>query len=242
VESIAAPASDIPFTWGERPILPQKGNRRNPIMPVTFCLVRTPNDLFPYGSMHGRFGKLIVIGGPKVTAASLVDGGDANDPNTVTVAPNESRTLKFESDGAKVTDVRRYTTIERMDGYVQLRPNCGSFKHKKDGPYEVAFEPGNSVVRHLYQGKNSKGEWTGPVVHDGNCLRIYGALSTPEQGILFHEAPNVSWLIGCISPRKLGTKKTALDSKPRTNESYVAMNELFQVLGRERANFFVLDW
>ncbi len=129
-----------------------------------------------------------------------------------------------------------------MGGYVQLRPNCGSFSTKKDGPYEVTVEPGNSAVKDLYRSKDHQGHPTGPVVHDGNCLRINGAVSRPEQGILIHEAPHVGWLTGCISPRNLSNFQTELVSRPRTNESYTAMTELFQSLGRESANFFVLDW
>lgn len=110
------------------------------------------------------------------------------------------------------------------------------------GISEIRMEPGNPVVRHLYQGKDGQGNWTGPVVHDGNCLRIHGAVSAPERGILIHEAPNVSWLIGCISPRNLNNFQTALAHRPRMNESFVAMTELFRFIGRERANFFVLDW
>jgi hypothetical protein len=209
---------------------------------VTLFLVRTPTRLFTWGSLHGRFGVLLAVSGPTVTAVSLEENGGTADADAIEVLPGQHRSLKLESDGNAVTDIMRYTTIERMDGYVQLRPNCGSFKKKKEGVYEVTVESGNSVVRHLYQGKDRQGSWTGPVVHDGNCLRIHGAVTSRERGILIHEAPNVSWLIGCISPRNLYNFDTALESRPRTNESYVAMTELFQFLGRERANFFVLDW
>jgi len=117
-----------------------------------------------------------------------------------------------------------------------------SFFFMKHGPYEVTVERGNSVVQHLYQGKDRQGQWTGPIVHNGDCLRIHGAVTVKEQGILIHEAPNVSWLTGCISPRDLDNYRTALVHRPRTNESFTAMTELFQFVDRERANFFVLDW
>jgi hypothetical protein len=208
---------------------------------ITLFLVRTPNRPFNYGSMQGRFGELLAISGPEVTAASLVDDGD-DLPNTVPLVVGDSRALQLECDGVDVDEVKRYTTIERMGGYVQLRPNCGNFRTKKDGPYQVAVESGNSAVKHLYQGKDRNGNWTGPVVHDGNCLRISGAVSGPEQGILIHEAPHIGWLTGCISPRTLNIVSTELVSRPRTNESYLAMSELFRFLGRETANFFVLDW
>jgi hypothetical protein len=211
-------------------------------MPVTLFLVRTPNHPFSDGSMLGRFGKLLAVTGPSVTAASLDEDGGTNSPDTVPIVPDETRAIRLQSDGGAITGVARYTTIERTGGYVQLRPNCGSFKTKKEGAYGVTVERGNSVVRHLYQGKDQHHNWTGEVVHDGNCLRIHGAVSGPERGILIHEAPSVGWLIGCISPRNLNNFQTRLVSRPRTNESFVAMTELFRLIGRERANFFVLDW
>ena len=180
----------------------------------------------------GRFGELMAISGPEVTAASLVDDGD-EDATTVPLVVGERRVLQLESDGVEIDDVKRYTTIERMGGYVQLRPNCGSFRIKKDGPYEVAVEAANSAVKHLYQRKDHQRNWIPPTVHDGNCLRISGAVIGPEQGILIHEAPHVGWLTGCISPRTLNIVSTELVSRPRTNESYLAMSELFLFLGRE---------
>jgi len=186
---------------------------------------------------------MLAVRGPKVTAASIVENGNGNGSNTVPLVPGDNRALQLTCDGGAISEIKRFSTIERTGGYVQLRPNCGTFKTMKHGAYEVTLEPGNSVVQHLYQSKDhATGKWTGPVLHDGNCLRIHGALSKPEQGILIHEAPNVGWLIGCISPRNLGNMKTALTAKPKTNESYLAMQELFQFIGRERANFFVLDW
>jgi hypothetical protein len=211
-------------------------------MPVTLFLVRTPNHPFSDGSMLGRFGKLLAVTGPSVTAASLVEDGGTNSPDTVPIVPGETRAISLQSDGGAITEVMRYTTIERMGGYVQLRPNCGSFKTKKEGAYEVTVERGNSVVKHLYQGKDQHQNWTGEEVHDGSCLRIHGAISRPERGILIHEAPHVGWLIGCISPRNLNNFERRLVSRPRTNESFAAMTELFRLIGRERANFFVLDW
>jgi hypothetical protein len=210
-------------------------------MAITLFLVRTPNRPLDFGGMAGRFGKLLAVSGPEVTAASLVeDGGDGD--GLLPILPGERRALSLVSDGAAITEIRRYTTIERMGGYVQLRPNCGTFRVRKDGPYEVVVERGNSAVQHLYQSKDRQGRWIDPVVHNGDCLRIRGAVTQQEQGILIHEAPNVSWLTGCISPRNLNNFQTALVSRPRTNESFTAMTELFQFLGRETANFFVMDW
>lgn len=212
-------------------------------MAISLYLVRTPEQLFNWGSMQGRFGELLAVRGPAVTAASLVDNADDGDADIVPLVAGERRALRLRSDDAEIAEIKRYTTIERMGGYVQLRPNCGSWRiMKTDGPYVVTVERGNSAVMHLYQGKDREGNWTGPVVHNGDCLRIEGAMTEKERAILIHEAPNVSWLTGCISPRDLNNVQTALVSRPMTNESYTAMMELFDFVGRERANFFVLDW
>ena len=211
-------------------------------MAVTLFLVRTPNHPFNVGDKQGRFGEMLAVRGPKVTAAGIVENGNANESTTIPLMPGGNRALQLTCDGAAIGEIKRYTTIERMGGYVQLRPNCGSFKVMKHGAYTVTFELANSEVRHLYQRKDHQGQWTGPVLHDGNCLRIHGAISVPEQGILIHEAPHVGWLVGCISPRNLSNYNTELTSKPKTNESYMAMSELFRFIGQEQANFFVLDW
>ncbi len=52
-------------------------------MAVTLFLIRTPNRPFTYRTMQGRFGELMIVSGPEVTAASLVENGDADDSNTV---------------------------------------------------------------------------------------------------------------------------------------------------------------
>jgi hypothetical protein len=193
--------------------------------------------------MEGRFGEMLAVRGPKITAASIVESSNGDGAGAIPLVPGDNRALALSSDGGAISEIKRYTTIERMGGYVQLRPNCGTFKTMKHGAYEVVFEPGNEVVQHLYQSKDhATGKWAGSPVHDGNCLRIHGALTDRERGILIHEASNVSWLIGCISPRNLGNFKTTLVQKPKANESYLAMQELFQFIGRQRANFFVLDW
>jgi hypothetical protein len=108
------------------------------------------------------------------------------------------------------------------DGYyVQLRP--------KSEPYKVNFEIGNTVVKTLRRG------------HDGRCFRIHGAKTIKEQAILIHEAPNVSYLIGCISPRPYGNFTTAFNNDP-SNPSSLSLNELIEFVGSEKADFFVNDW
>jgi|SRR5581483_11635483 len=113
-------------------------------------------------------------------------------------------------------ELGRFTTIERMDGYVQLRP-------QPNEPYGITYETNNSVVIKL--------AGTG-----GNCLRVHGGKSAPERGILIHEAPNVAWLIGCIGPRKLGDHRTETDS------SHHAVTQLYRMVGNHPAHLFVMDW
>jgi hypothetical protein len=88
---------------------------------------------------------------------------------------------------------------------------------------------GNSAVKHLWNKK-----------HNGKCFRVHGGHSGPEQGILIHEAPNVGWLIGCISPRPLKNFTTEFANQPG-NPSNKCMEELFRFVGGQ-GDLFVLDW
>jgi hypothetical protein len=139
----------------------------------------------------------------------------------------DGRTLHLSTDGEPIQEVKRFTTMERFRAdsgegyYVQLRP--------KSDPYTIHVELGNRVVKTLRPG------------HDGRCFRIHGQETARERGILIHEAPNVSWVIGCISPRPLGNFTTSFRNEP-SNPSSVSMNELIQFVGREKANLFVNDW
>ena len=177
-------------------------------MPFTLVLTRKPNDLFHHWSGHGRFGTLIVFKGEKITEAQILDGQGSAGSITV-----PSGVLEVKSSGS-VEEVARYTTIERMDGYVQLRP--------RPTPYTVTYEMNNPVVAKLK--------------HGGNCFRVHGGQTKPEQGILIHEAPHVGWLIGCIGPRKLDDKSLDCDTALK------AVVDLHKHIGAARADFFVLDW
>ncbi|HEY2013447.1 MAG TPA: hypothetical protein VGH38_08095 [Bryobacteraceae bacterium] len=175
--------------------------------------------------------------GGKVTSAQMSTGKDDGGAGGIQVVHG---TIQPSFSDGGIEDVKRYTTIERFHAngggsgfYVQLRPNVPDSKSKKPpgkiGPYKVKFEPGNSKVKDLRPG------------HTGNCFRVRGGISTPEQGILIHEAPNVSWVIGCIGPRPLLNFEPNMKNLPG-NPSYVSMQELFQFVGTAEADFFVLDW
>lgn len=183
--------------------------REIPRMATTLVLTRKPNALFTYGKLHGRFGTLIVLKGGKVSKAQI-SGGNGSDSAAISVPTG---TLDLTTSGQGVEEAKRYTTIERMDGYVQLHPQTAA--------YRITYEANNSAVAHLRK--------------DGKCFRVHGGKTKPEQGILIHEAPHVGWLIGCIGPRHLNDRATYTES------SRTAMNEMFDVVGRE-ADLFVLDW
>jgi hypothetical protein len=162
----------------------------------------------------------------------------------IPITPDGARFLQLTGDNAAITDIKRYTTIERMDGFIQLSPNCPAyrtFKKMGKGVYTVTVEPHHSVVRDLYRG-GPPGTRTGPIVHDGKCLRIHGTNDGPEAGILLHEAPHVGWLTGCISPRTRNTRDLELENKANKNQSYMAMLQLFRLIGDKQADFFVLDY
>jgi len=110
-----------------------------------------------------------------------------------------------------VEEAKRYTTIERMDGYVQLHPQTDA--------YRITFEPNNPAVAHLRK--------------DRKCfLRVHATEEQSRNGNSHSRAPIVRWLIGCIGPRYLNATRTYTES------SRTPMNEMFDVVGRE-ADLFV---
>lgn len=192
-------------------------------MTTTLVLTRKPNALFQnplFTTQHGRFGTLIVLQGAEVTKVRIApaSGGGAGG----IMAPSGVLDVTT-SDGGSVTAIKRYTTIERMDGYVQLRPQEYNGKVYKHGPYRITYETGNPVVAKL-KGTN------------GNCFRVHGGTTAPEHGILIHEAPHVGYLEGCIGPRRWKDQSTGF-----TESAHSVMIELFAVSPRPSA-LFVLDW
>jgi len=182
-------------------------------MPMTLVLTRKPNDLFAYhgrnSGLMGRFGTLLVFTGERITGVEIL-GRDVQGAGFVDVP---SGRLELESSG-EVMEVARYTTIERMGGFVQLRP--------QRKPYTLRFEPNNSEVAKLH--------------HGGRCYRVHGGHTEKERNILIHEAPHVGWLTGCIGPRLLH------DRKMDTQSCQWAMIDLIRHVGVRGADFFVLDW
>jgi hypothetical protein len=198
-------------------------------MPVTLVLTRNPLREFRHGHQSGRFGELIAVKGPKVTAARLASFSLSSPLGSAGSGriPVGNGTLELSMSPGTVEEVKRFTTIERFRAdsgqgfYVQLHP--------KPEPYGITFEAGNSAVKHLRNG------------HDGRCFRVHGGKAGAERGILIHEAPHVGWVIGCISPRPLNDFRVEFDNAPG-NPSFQSMNELFRFVGAARADLFVLDW
>jgi hypothetical protein len=194
-------------------------------MTTTLVLTRKPNALFQnplFSKQFGRFGTLIVLQGAKVTKVRISPGSGSATGSGVIPVPTGVLDITT-SDGGRVHEVKRYTTIERMHGYIQLKPQEYNGKVYKDRPYGITYETGNSVVAKL------KGT-------DGKCFRVHGGITDQERAILIHEAPHVGFLIGCIGPRRLNDRNPGY-----TASAHFAMHELFGVSPRPSA-LFVLDW
>jgi hypothetical protein len=194
-------------------------------MITTLVLTRKPDALFQnplFKTQYGRFGTLLVLQGGEITNVRINgESGSAAGPAAIQV---HSGVLQpTTSDGSGVQEVKRYTTIERMHGYVQLKPQEYNGKVYKQGSYGITYEPKNPVVAEL--------KATG-----GRCFRVHGGITEKERGILIHEAPHVGFLVGCIGPRKYQDLNAGF-----TATSHSAMEELFGIRPQPSA-LFVLDW
>lgn len=191
-------------------------------MTTTLVLTRKPDAVFQsslFKNHSGRFGTLIVLQGGKVTRVQITAQGGTGSQISAPTGFLDVATL----DGSGVTEVARFTTIERMGGYVQLKPQAHKgHVYKKEG-YPLTYETGNSVVSKL------KGT-------HGQCFRVHGGLTAQERAILIHEAPHVGWLVGCIGPRRLNDTTAG-----STNTSHTAMRHLIGITPRP-SQLFVLDW
>lgn len=98
-----------------------------------------------------------------------------------------------------ISSTKLFTTIERYrtdDG----RLNEWGFGYvrmvSRDAPYGLRAERHNPVVATLRPGR-----------HDGICIRVLGGATAQQQAILIHEAPNITWVKGCIGPRPHGERR-----------------------------------
>jgi hypothetical protein len=194
-------------------------------MTTTLVLTRKPDTLFQnplFKTQYGRFGTMIVLQGGTVTGVKLSSRSPSADaPASITVPTGALEVTTSDGDG--VHEVTRYTTIERMHGYVQLKPQEYNGKVYKEGAYGITYEGNNPVVAELRA--------TG-----GKCFRVHGGVSAKERAILIHEAPHVGFLVGCIGPRQYKDRNPGF-----TATAHAAMSELFDLSPRPTA-LFVLDW
>ncbi|HLJ50644.1 MAG TPA: hypothetical protein VKU01_31740 [Bryobacteraceae bacterium] len=193
-------------------------------MVTTLVLTRKPDAMFQnplFKNQLGRFGTMIVLQGGKVTKIKVNQGNGSNGGSGGIVVP--AGVLDVSSDGGAVKEIKRFTTIERMGGYVQLKPQeYNGHLYKSEG-YGLRYDPHNSVVAEL------KG--TG-----GRCFRVLGGLTQQERAILIHEAPHVGYLLGCIGPRQYSDRNAGWSST-----AHSTMNELFAI-SPSPSSLFVLDW
>lgn len=212
-------------------------------MVTTLVLTRKPNYLFQsteFPRQHGRFGTLIVLTGSKVKAVQVVPAAGA--PSGSISVPGGVLDLTTV-DGGDVREIKRYTTIERMDGMIQLAPqehigtnNSNTYKGPlyRVGPFGLSFEPNNSAVLDLKTALKSNPRLYARA--NGNCFRVQGGLRAKEHAILIHAAPHVGWLTGCIGPRRWKDMSTN-----STETCFDAMRELVAI-GPRPSELFVVDW
>ncbi len=208
--------------------------------------LQQPADVVHYS---GRWGTLAMIRGPKVFSAAFAEPSVADVAPVLTELGREAlgtagvetaalppptppgagtaasparqylsfagRVLELRTDGTRADLLKEYTTMERYrtdlgsdgrDRWIMLHP-------QPDTPYRLRAETGNSAVQTLRPG------------HNGRCLRVLDTWQGPEEGILLHEAPDVTWLTGCISPRPKGNRDVFPNQDG--NPSYLALNEIF---------------
>jgi hypothetical protein len=200
--------------------------------------------------LSGRWGSLAVVVGPKVGSAwsptanfnDPADGPGVGGGQVRAAKPDAAvkqmlafagQNIALMTDGGAIEKVHEYETMERFRS--DLGPQGGGgfvMLHPRPEPYPLRFEPGNKVVKTLRTG------------HSGDCIRVLGGTRKGEDGILIHEAPDIVWLTGCISPRPRGMR-APMDNEDG-NPSFNAMKELFAIIGggtpANQARLYVLDW
>lgn len=215
----------------------------------------------------GRWGTLAIVEGPQVFSGAFVAGtappaaappptsgpAPAGTPLPPSELPEEGkantpahqaarigfagRTLELMTDGGDVKQVTELNSMERFGSdtgsddkrtwYMQLHP-------QPEKPYPLTYETDNPVVAKL--------------VKSGRCFRVHGhhQMRLPpneslEAGILIHEAPNIGWLIGCISPRLLGFRSLDYDMAPTTKAFDAILKAVNASRSGGKADLLVLD-
>ena len=205
---------------------------------VTLIMTRVPLVEIKYGSKSGRWGRMIMVVGPKVNAVQIGgDRGSVNQsPNSAPINFGHASYL-MQTDGKPIESMTEFDTLERFrhesNGfYMQTRPQPAQ-------PYRLTMFDSNTIKdfkKDHYKGANI----------NGHCLKVHGhgyvkKGTQNEAGILVHEAPHPGWLTGCIAPRLPNNRgSNALDA------SHAAMDMIFRAMGGfskgKEAGLIVLDW
>jgi len=221
---------------------------------VTLVLTRTPLDEFHRGRQSGRWGTMLMVEGPKVfgavvngvaqsaamagvatlNAAAAIVRPFAQVPSApaLAAATIAGKRISLLTDGTLVAQTTEFDTMERFRSdsgngfYMQTKPQPMK-------PYRLTMYVSSTVAR---------------LNTTGRCLRVHDHGYTRQgsgdpAGILVHEAPNVGWLIGCISPRVTGHKVTNSEDRSPSRQ---AINQIFEAMGGfsagREASLVVLDW
>jgi hypothetical protein len=178
----------------------------------------------------GRWGSLLLLRGPRVYGVvSIADNAEAPATVGAQYVTLAGQKLQLTTDGQAIGLSTEYTSMERYrTDYGELRGRW-IMLHPRPNAYDLSYEPGNPIVQTLRPG------------HSGNCIRVGGGNPGPEQGILIHEAPNVTWLTGCISPRPKDDLREFenADGNPSYRAEAEIMTEL-NTYGAGRGSLYVL--
>ena len=194
---------------------------------VSLIMTRTPLTEFKYGGMSGRWGAMAVVKGGKISSVGISSNGGSGGGFEV-----GGKSLDIQvADGGALEIVAEFDTMERFRAdsgkgfYMQVRPR-----------------PALPYLLTMY-----RAPFVSKLNSSGHCLLVHGhgykqQGSGDTAGILVHEAPNVSWLIGCISPRE----KNHREQGSNKQSSRSAMETIFEAMGGfsigTKADLFVLDW
>ncbi len=226
-------------------------------------MTRTPLEEVNFIGKNGRWGRMIVVKGGKVTSAKYTDifnlpdlfaagpilGALGTFANLTSAVMNGGigkttfrvgyKGIALETFGGDVEVVARFDTLERFRTgsggyYCQLKP-------RPEKPYEIRMDISRNVKGYVdKEGKKHEG-----VNSTGKCFRVHGhetICSGVKAGILLHEAPHPGWLLGCIAPREINNKAGSHDKAPSRN----AMEGIFSLMGGfsegKKADLLVMDW
>lgn len=223
---------------------------------ITLIMTRSPLQEFTVGKRSGRWGKMIVVRGGKVLSGKII-GSISQPPKfsasvSGTAIKNLAKTenlfsavsqgfknsyvqlgnmgISLETVGGGVEVVTEFDTLERYRTdedkeklYVRLKPRPNS-------PYEIRMDQSKNVSE---------------LNKTGNCFRVLGHDSLNSRGvragILIHEAPKVSFLLGCIAPREINNRTLGYNREP----SRRAMEFIFNLMGGftlgKKAHLLVMD-